>query len=168
MLQVRGRVIFGEKCDWMGIEGASITLVMCFFILVSVTQMCLTCESSPYLWTILDLCYIVFHYWKKKLTCLLLPQNVIWTPNFFFPTLSTCGILVPWLGVRSSHGTEILSPKHWTSKEFPRSSSFQYILSDSWRHSAHTHTHILSLSPSLSHTHTNTHRSALWHTYVPI
>ena len=166
--------LWGEV--WLdGDRRAFITLVMlCFFISVSVTQMCLTCENSPYLWTILDLRYIVFHYWKKKFTCLLLPQNVIWTPNFFSPMLSTCGILVPWLGVRSSHGTETLSPKHWTSKEFPRSSSFQYILSDSWRHSAHSHTHTLSLSLSLSlslthtHTHTNTHRSALWHTYVPI
>ena len=47
MVQVRGIVIFRKKCDWMEMGGPSNILVMlCFFILVSVTQMCLTCENS--------------------------------------------------------------------------------------------------------------------------
>ena len=96
---------------------------------------------------------------KKKLKCLLLPQNVIWRPNSPPPLPPHALCLQDFSSLTGGQ----IQPWHWKlqvlNPGLPGNSqgvlSFHYILSNSWRHSAGTHTH------TLTQTHTEVHSGTL-------
>ena len=55
--------------------------------------------------------YVIFIFWTFRVKILI----------FFSPCRVTCGILVPWPGIKySSLAVKAWSLNHWTAREFPR------------------------------------------------